>query len=414
MTTTPDRTRSDSSKPRGPEVKRAFIHVGAPKTGTTFIQGVLWQNRTSLRAAGLHILGQSRGDHYRAGHDIRELPYDPDDPRPDWAGSWKAMANLAIASEAANVVISDEHLASLTPEQAGRAVEALQPREVHVVYATRNLARLLPSEYQEYVKHRSKLKFAEWSKRVFASRERGPGRWFWSVHDPVDVVERWATALPITRLHVVTMPPPGSDRLELWRRFAGVVGVDPEAATEFEVSGNDSLGLAESELLRRVNVVLPEEFPRWHHAGLARDVLASTILAPRSRSGRPKVPPRIQKLVLQRTETNIAGLAAAGCEVIGDLSELRVTDEFSASQPDPTDEEVLDTAVEAISGLLMQMARMRDDRRQAEGRLRRQIQSSVPALRFRSRVAATIDRTRIGSALLTRYRVRRANAQRPT
>ena len=189
-------------------------------------------------------------------------------------------------SDAASVVISDEHLAALTPQQVERAVSALASREVHVVYATRNLARLLPSEWQEYIKHGSKLTFGDWTQKVFNSREKGPGKWFWSVHDPVDVIDRWSSHVPVEHIHVITLPLPGADKNELWRRFCGVVDVDPSVATEFEVAGNDSLGVAEAELLRRVNEALPETFPIWHHRFLGRDVLATKILSPRSKGGK--------------------------------------------------------------------------------------------------------------------------------
>jgi len=32
---------------------RAVVHVGAPKTGSTYLQAVLWRNRAALRAAGV-------------------------------------------------------------------------------------------------------------------------------------------------------------------------------------------------------------------------------------------------------------------------------------------------------------------------------------------------------------------------
>ena len=400
MSSSGSATRAHPSK----KVKRAYIHVGAPKTGTTFLQGVLWQNRVSLKAAGLHIVGNGPGDHYRAGHDIREVPYDPLDPRPDWGGSWQVLSSLAAASDADAVVISDEHLASLTPEQAERAVAALQPRETHVIYASRNLARLVPSEYQEYVKHRSKLTYAEWTARVFNRRDRGPGRWFWSVHDPVGVVDRWTTALPPQRFHLMTLPPPGSPRDQLWLRFCSVVGIDPAAASEFDVAGNDSLGLAEAEVLRRVNVELPADFPRWHHSGIARDILAVQILGQRSRSGRPPLPKPLQRKVLEQTDFNIQKLGASGCHIVGDLAELEVGDAFATADSPPTSEEVLDAAVDGIAGLLVRMGQMRDDRREAEGRLRRQLRESASMTRTRTRVAARLDRTRLGSKALSKYR----------
>lgn len=392
------------------DVRRAFIHVGAPKTGTTYLQGILWRNRTEMRQAGLHTLGQSRGDHYRAGHDIRGVEYLPGDPRPDWAGAWDLLAKLSNSSEAQNIVISDEHLASLTPEQVTRAVRSLSPREVHVIYATRNLAKLLPSEYQEYVKHRSKLTYTDWVRKVFDSPDAGPGKWFWSVHDPVDVVNRWTTAIPLEHFHLLTMPPPGSPKDALWVRFADVVGVDPAAATDFDVAGNDSLGMAEAEVLRRVNSVLPDSFPRWHHTGLARDVLASKILGPRSRPGRPKLPDDLAEKVIVQTEANISGLKGSGVDIVGELSVLEVTEDLSLGEPKPSQEEVINAAVAGIAGLLVEMGQMRDARRNSESRIRRQLTTSSSALRYRTRVAAVLDKTRLGSAALSRYRRYRESA----
>jgi hypothetical protein len=271
------------------------------------------------------------------------------------------------------------------------------------------LARLLPSEWQEFIKHRSKLTFPEWAQKVFASRERGPGKWFWSVHDPVDVVQRWSTGVPVERIHVITLPPPGAAKNELWTRFAAVVGVDPVAATAFDVAGNDSLGFAEAELLRRVNVALPEEFPRWHHTGLARDVLATKILGPRSRTGRPRLSAKLQEQVLARTDRSVSGLADAGCEIVGDLADLRAVDDIAAGDAPPTDGEVLDAAVDAIAALLVRMGRVRDDRRRTESRLRRQLRTGAPVVRARTRVAGFVDRSQLGSALLDRYRSGRAH-----
>ncbi|MEO8329093.1 MAG: hypothetical protein ABI586_03720 [Candidatus Nanopelagicales bacterium] len=406
--TSPDTSRASSSKGSGAVARRVFMHVGAPKTGTTYLQGILWSNRAALKSAGLHVIGQGRGDHYRGGHDLRDLPYNPKDPRPDWTGAWDVLAGLALDSDAMNVVISDEHLAALTPDQVSRAVKALAPREVHVVYATRNLARLLPSEWQEFVKHRSPLTFADWSQKVFASRQRGPGKWFWSVHDPVDVVKRWSSGVPIDRIHVITLPPPSAEKNELWRRFAGVVGVDPDAATKFDVAGNDSLGWAEAEVLRRVNIALPESFPRWHHTGLARDVLATKILSPRSRTGRPALPPKVLEQVLARSERSLKGLQSSGCEIVGSLDELKVTDEVGDGEPMPSDEEMLEAAVDGIAGLLVRMGRVRDDRRRTESRLRRQLRESGPVVRARTRIAGLVDRSRPGAAVLDRYRAVRA------
>lgn len=389
--------------------KRVFLHIGAPKTGTTYLQGVLWSNRSDLKDAGLHVVGASRGDHYRGGHDLRDVPYDPKDPRPDWKGAWNALAGLINESDADSVVVSDEHLAALTPEQVGRAVASLV-REVHVVYATRNLARLLPSEWQEFVKHGSQLSFDEWTQKIFNSRAKGPGKWFWSVHDPADVIGRWSSHVPAERIHVLTLPLPGADKNELWRRFCSVVGVDSEAATEFEVAGNDSLGVAETELLRRVNAALPETFPIWHQRFLGRDVLATKILSPRSKGGKPQLPATLRPLVLKRSEDAIEAVRTSGVDIVGDLSEVEITEDLALGEPLPSDGEILDAGVDAIAALLVRMGRMRDDRRKAEGRLRRQVREAASMVRVRTRLVGVADRTKAGSRALDRYRSFRMRA----
>ncbi|HWL73803.1 MAG TPA: hypothetical protein VNQ74_08030, partial [Burkholderiaceae bacterium] len=211
-----------------------------------------------------------------------------------------------------------------------------------------------------------------------------------------------------TNIHVITLPPPSADKNELWHRFAGVVGVDPAAATVFDVAVNDSLGYAETEVLRRVNIALPEQFPRWHHTGLARDVLATKILSPRSKTGRPQLPPKIQQRVLARSQKSIAGLASLDCEIVGSLDEIRIDEDLSTGQPAPSDAEMLDAAVDAIAGMLVRMGHVRDDRRRTEGRLRRQIREAAPMVRTRTRVAGLVERTRAGSAALDRFRTFRA------
>ncbi len=384
--------------------RRAFLHVGAPKTGTTYLQGVLWRNQEALEAVGLHVVGTRRRDHYLAGHDLRDLPFDPADPGLDWTGAWDTLAKIAASSDAENVVISDEHLASLTPAQVRRAVDSLAPREVHVLYATRNLGGLMPSEWQEFVKHRSTLTFEAWARKVLGSATKGPGRWFWSVHDPVDVVDRWATHVERANIHVMVMPPTAADKNDLWNRFASIIGVDPASATDFEVEANTSLGLPETELLRRVNLALPDDFPRWHQTGLTRDLLAVKVLGARSPAGRPQLPPELHARLVARASSAISGLRASGCDVVGDLDDLVVPDEALPGDPAPDDAAVLDAAVAAVSGLLVQMARMRDDRHRWEGRLRRQLDSLAPSLRLRSHLVALESRNRYAAAVGARLR----------
>ena len=59
---------------------KVFLHIGEPKTGTTFIQQVMWSNRAELAAEGVVLPGHHPQDHYRASQDLRGIQKLPSDP----------------------------------------------------------------------------------------------------------------------------------------------------------------------------------------------------------------------------------------------------------------------------------------------------------------------------------------------
>ena len=54
-----------------------FLHVGSPKTGTTFLQDVLWSQREAAGEQGLLLPGERFHDHFLATLDVRGLAEDP-------------------------------------------------------------------------------------------------------------------------------------------------------------------------------------------------------------------------------------------------------------------------------------------------------------------------------------------------
>ena len=54
--------------------ERVFLHIGLPKTGTTYLQKALWLNKSVLRDAGLLLPGRHQRRHLLASLDILEDP----------------------------------------------------------------------------------------------------------------------------------------------------------------------------------------------------------------------------------------------------------------------------------------------------------------------------------------------------
>lgn len=148
--------------------RRIFLHVGCPKTGTSFLQGVVWSNRAVLRRQGLLVPASMR-HHYRGTLFIRQV----------WSGrsagaaiaaDWEHLVSLVRRSKK-DVLITHELLGPASEEQASFAVEALGGLDTHVVITARDMARQLPASWQQSIKHGGTRHLEDFVRDVI---ERGP------------------------------------------------------------------------------------------------------------------------------------------------------------------------------------------------------------------------------------------------
>ena len=51
--------------------QQVFIHIGAPKSGTTYLQSVIWANKERLAERGVLVPGSVRFDHNRIAQCVR-------------------------------------------------------------------------------------------------------------------------------------------------------------------------------------------------------------------------------------------------------------------------------------------------------------------------------------------------------
>ncbi|WP_456600594.1 hypothetical protein [Blastococcus sp. SYSU DS0616] len=331
---------------------RVIVHVGTPKSGTTYLQDLLWNSRAALADAGVLYPGDVPEAHFHATLDLKQEGFNGwVDPALD--GAWNRLVEAARAHEG-TTVISHELFGDLPPEAIARVHADLSFAEVHVIVTARDLARQLPAVWQEDVKNRHYLPFGEWLATVGSEAwsDTWYGRALWLRQDLPALVERWGAELPATQVHLVTVPPRGADPATLWQRFAQVVGVDPALATPPDGRRNKSLGRAEAELLRRLNERLDYGIDWPTYAARITHHVAVDVLAERPSSGSLTVPASARPWVVARAAAMVDELLAAGCQVVGELDELRVPPAGPAEAPAPTAEEILDAALDAIVALI--------------------------------------------------------------
>jgi hypothetical protein len=337
-------------------LSKVFLHIGEPKTGTTFLQQVMWRNRAELSAQGIVLPGHHAQDHYRASQDLRGMQKKESDPAGSWTGEWDILAQQAKQAPAA-AVISHELFAACDDAQAERAVRSLEPAEVHVVLTVRDMATLLPAEWQETVKHRNGKDWEGWLEDVIDRESPDPQRrqfWFWKVHDTLAIGAQWAQFVPPERVHVIVNAPRGAAGSLLWDRWAELIGADPASVDLSRARQNASLGMAEIEFLRRLNQVLPEEVPDWFYMWNVKEAVAHRAFAGRPAGPRLVLPAEREGWAKEQAQTLVTGLRAAGFSIVGDPDDLQPREAGPPFRPaDVPQDQILDAAVAAASALVV-------------------------------------------------------------
>lgn len=335
------------------EATTLLLHVGTPKTGTTYLQDVLWRNRTTLRRSGVLYPGQRPQSHFLAVMDLQGTPTEAVGD-PELPGSWSRLVDQ-IRGWPGTAVISHELLAPMDAAHVRRAHDALDFAEVHVVCTVRDLGRQLPAVWQEDLKNRHSLRFGEFLDAVRPGTEQRHwlGDLFWRMQDAPEVLRRWASVLPPERVHVVTVPPPGGPPEQLWERFATLLGVDRAAIDATPDAPNSSLGPAEAHLLRRINLALDPALPWPVYERTVRRQLVDALARRPGGVSRIGVPAADLGWIRERSEQIATELSEAGYRIVGDLNELIPGTGGTGAHPDDvTDSDLLDAALGAVRMLV--------------------------------------------------------------
>src|ERR1700712_5458254 len=259
--------------------QRVILHVGAMKSGTSYVQELLFENQALLAERGVLVPGRTWSDQVRAVQDLLGLG---SARTGDISGYWDRIVT-AVADHDGTSVVSMEFLGPAPPRVIERVVSQLY--DVTVVVSARDLNRQLPSMWQETVQNGRTWTFADYVRGARDGRprpDRRPedvtpaGRTFWRQQNVVRLCRNWAAAG--ARVVLLTVPPPGAPRQLLRDRFLSVLPT-PSEGLEVAPSANESIGASSSSVLRRVNQILDEAgLPFPEGARLRKEVLAKAVM----------------------------------------------------------------------------------------------------------------------------------------
>lgn len=341
--------------------EKVYLHVGTPKAGTTYLQGLLWGNQHRLRDAGVLVPGVRPFQHNLAATAVRSGWN-----APRATPVWNSLVE-ELEAWPGTALISNEWFAAAGPSRAEEALQRLGAAgaEVHVVLTARDLTAVVPAAWQEVLKLGRSISLGE----MINGLERARQRWSYWTLDPAWVLRRWSRGIDAARVHVVTVPTSRTNPHLLWDRFAGVVGI-PDGAVDHALGAraNESLGVESARLLQVLG-------PRLRDAVEARDgsdsdyrwlrrYVSHRILVPRG-GGKIGLTLEQHDRLHRRSLEAVEKIRARGYSVAGDLAEL-TSARYDASRLLPeqvSDAALADVAAELAVELLRELRLTSDQRR---------------------------------------------------
>jgi len=225
------------------------LHIGPHKTGTTSLQSALFNSRDALAEQGVRFVGYNR-------HPIsailaitgRRSPF-TDSGRPPGMDRWDEVLGAMRSAEEPRTVLSSEFFADADDEGIQRVVDAVGADRIQVVVTLRPLAKIIPSQWQQFIQSGRIDPLDEWLHRVF--EDPGAEPTFWRRHRHDRLIERWAAVVGPERVRVVVVD--DSDHSSILRSFESLLGLTPGTLVVDRSKSNRSLTLGEVEAVRLFN-----------------------------------------------------------------------------------------------------------------------------------------------------------------
>jgi hypothetical protein len=316
-----------------------YLHVGPVKTGSTYLQDLLWRNRDDLARQGYQHPGAHDNEMWLASNDVQDQAFVHFEMR-EAAGVWAKVCERVLGFDGPSV-LSHEVLGMSAEDHIAKIVQSLQPARLHVVVMARSLAPMLPSLWQEKVK----MVDPDISWPDFLAAERKTGS---PVTDASLIVHRWLAHLPPAQIHVVTVPPRGADPGVLLDRFAEVLGIDTSRWGADGNAANRSLDRVQVELLRRLNLTTANALDRRAQRRLVQGALLPR-LRPADPRRRMRLPESEREWIEGETSRRIDALRRSRATLHGDLVELECPADTWANAPlHVSEEDLLDEALQLL------------------------------------------------------------------
>jgi hypothetical protein len=340
--------------------EQLYLHLGAMKTGTSFLQGVLRASADPLAAAGV-LVAPNRS---AAVHDAVDFRRASGRAEGRTDGAWEALVRRARSFDGRATVLSHEYFSLQGPARVERILASLEGLDVHAVLTVRDATGVLPAQWQTAARNNGRHTWPQYVAAAGDPATRPGSHTFLRAQRIARIIRVWKPRLAPGRLHVVTVPPPGAPRTLLWDRFAEVLGVDPALAARTEVRSNPSAGYATAHLLCLVHAEAGRRKLTERQVQRMAVYVADRAAARRAEEPVPPLDGPTLRFAAQWNRRVVRAVRRSGVELTGDLDDLPVQPDLSAARPlRPPEDDAVVAAARAAAEALAEFA----PRRPAQG-----------------------------------------------
>jgi hypothetical protein len=232
-----------AKRPWRTALPRYVIHVGPPKTGTTYLQRMFWELRGQMRNEGIYYPHEfwPSGANFLHSELVRELRQGPSEK----------LANVFAALNASGsetVLISCEGFVALPVENLTYLRELLRDASVDIVFYARRWSDWYPSQWQQHIKQGSTEQFPIAYARLLGAK--APGE---SINHKI-ALDRFASVFGEKSIKVVSYSNLADARVDIAEHFfSAILGWTPKAFPKFSSPVNSSLSVFETEIVRCLN-----------------------------------------------------------------------------------------------------------------------------------------------------------------
>jgi hypothetical protein len=248
------------------------------------------------------------------------MPYGPQPPPIKY---WHDLVREVRHASEPRVVISSEFFSEATSEDIATIVDDLEPTRVHIVVTLRPLARILASQWQQFVQAGTQTAFDDWLVAMFDHKETGQAPLFWRRHRHDELLARWAAVVGPSNVTVIALD--DRDHTMVLRAFEGLTGL-PSGTLKTPVDrSNRSLTQAEVEAVRAFNRrAAGEALDKPLLARLMRSGAATYMKEREPGPGEPRIdtPQWALDRAGEVAREMVDRIAASGVRIVGDLEAM--------------------------------------------------------------------------------------------